>query len=132
MNKYLTKIAAKYELEPGVMYNDEDHKLSVSREKALEMDKDYKQLSSRVIGGVYSAFGGAMGGGIGKNLPKPNNLKVLGLGAGGALLLGGIGYGIGNLAARDKSNLAANRHLQIGKLEDKHKEQIYKIHGWNK
>lgn len=61
MNKYLEKIAAKVELEPGVNYDLAKHDIAVSRQRMSEHINSKDQTSRLITGGMFGALGGVGG-----------------------------------------------------------------------
>lgn len=61
MNKYLEKIAAKIELEPGVNYDLAKHDIAVSRQRMSDHINSKDQTSRLITGGMFGALGGTAG-----------------------------------------------------------------------
>lgn len=159
MNKYLTKIAAKYDLEPGVSYDDQKHAMRLNNDKRKEIDDRHKTIGGVSLGGVYAGIGAGVGATMGitkkRNIlahlatsrgmedavnhvvsmnPVKRNLLLklphVG-GVVGAVGLGALGYGLGRWSASQPAQLKVNRDSKITELEKKYQKTIYGIHGWN-
>lgn len=73
MNKYLEKIAAKVELEPGVNYDLAKHDIAVSRQRMSEHLDSKDKLHRGVHGAVYASLGGTIGYGFASQKIKNDN-----------------------------------------------------------
>jgi hypothetical protein len=144
MNKYLVKIAEKHELESGVMYDDKSHAISLTRDHRAKLISNAKIKEGLAYGTPYGITGGLIGFAVGNKkgidwrgstspLKKKLSrvLPVLGS-ATGAAVLGGAMYGWGSWLGSQPHLISNTQNKFLSKMEEKHQEKIYSIHGWNK
>lgn len=76
MNKYLEKIAAKIELEPGVNYDLAKHDIAVSRQRMADHIQSKDTTRRGIVAGAYAPLGGLVGYGMARNRIKDDNYKA--------------------------------------------------------
>lgn len=75
MNKYLEKVAERFELEPGVFYDKAKHDVTLSRDKASQ-EADAADFRKRLGWGAYGgAAGGIVGAAVGHGVSRDHILR---------------------------------------------------------